>query len=82
METISARLMGDAAEEGDIAFGGEVSLDAQVSSCPFALPDQHCPRLAQRSHPAYASACFWPSRLRWLGRMAVSPAAACLRSPA
>lgn len=30
LETISARLMGDAAEEGDLAFGGEVSLDAQV----------------------------------------------------
>ena len=30
MEAISARLMGDAAEQGDISFGGEVSVEAQV----------------------------------------------------
>ena len=30
MEALSARMMGDAAEEGDISFGGEVGLDAEV----------------------------------------------------
>ena len=31
MQAISDRLMGDAAEQGDISFGGEVSVEAQVS---------------------------------------------------
>ena len=37
MQAISDRLMGDAAEQGDISFGGEVSVEAQVSCWSIQL---------------------------------------------